>query len=73
MGTFLNNYESDVRDVDLLIAPHHGRSSGRSYEFLDVLRPTLTFFGKARSEHLAYSAWNYRKLPFVTIIRRLAW
>ena len=62
----LNKYEDDVRDVDLLVAPHHGRSSGRSYEFLDVLRPALTFFGNARSEHLAYSAWNYRGLPFVT-------
>ena len=58
--------EDDLRDIDLLIAPHHGRSSGRSYEVLDVLRPALTFFGNARSEHLAYSAWNYRKLPFVT-------
>ncbi len=62
----LSNYEDDLRDIDLLIAPHHGRSSGRSYEFLDVLRPALTFFGNARSVHLAYRAWNYRKLPFVT-------
>ena len=62
----LKNFEDDVRDVDLLIAPHHGRNSGRSYEFLDVLRPTLTFFGNARSEHLAYGAWNYRQLPHVT-------
>ena len=62
----LDEHGDDVEDIDLLIAPHHGRSSGRSYKFLDVLRPKLTFFGYARSEHLAYSAWNYRKLPFVT-------
>ena len=62
----LNNYEDDVRDIDLLIAPHHGRSSGRSYEFLDVLRPSLTFFGNARSEHLAYDAWRNRNLSYVT-------
>lgn len=55
-----------VADVDLLIAPHHGRMSGRSYEFLDVLRPKLTFFGNAPCEHLAYDAWNSRELPFVT-------
>ena len=30
----LNTYESEVSNVDLLIAPHHGRDSGRSYEFL---------------------------------------
>ena len=35
-----------TRGIDLLIAPHHGRKSGRSYEFLDTLKPTLTFFGK---------------------------
>ena len=62
----LNEYADDVRDIDLLIAPHHGRGSGRSYEFLDVLRPSLTFFGNAPSENLAYGAWNYRNLPFVT-------
>ena len=55
-----------MTNIDLLIAPHHGRDSGRSYEFLDVLKPTLTFFGNARSEHLAYSAWSNRGLPIVT-------
>ena len=55
-----------IKDIDLLIAPHHGRGSGRSYEFLDVLRPSLTFFGNAPSEHLAYGAWNYRNLPYIT-------
>ena len=62
----LNNWGKDVRDIDLLIAPHHGRDSGRSYDFLDVLRPTLTFFGNARSQHLAYDAWYRRNLDIVT-------
>lgn len=62
----LDKYRADVTDIDLLIAPHHGRRSGRSYDFLDTLRPTLTFFGNARSEDLAYSAWGNRGLFFVT-------
>lgn len=62
----LSNYESHVKDVDLLIAPHHGRDSGRSFDFLDTVRPKITFFGNANSVHLAYSAWNNRKLPFIT-------
>ena len=62
----LSNHSNDVKDIDLLIAPHHGRKSARDYSFLDVLRPSLTFFGNARSEHLAYGAWNYRDLPYVT-------
>lgn len=62
----LENYEEDVSNVDLLIAPHHGRKSGRSYDFLDVVSPALTFFGNARSNHLAYSAWTNRSLPYIT-------
>ena len=60
------HYETDVSDVALLIAPHHGRKSGRSYEFLDYVNPKLTFFGCAPSDNLAYDAWNYRKLEHVT-------
>ena len=60
------HYETDVSDVTLLIAPHHGRKSGRSYEFLDYVNPKLTFFGCAPSENLAYGAWNYRKLAHLT-------
>lgn len=62
----LENYHRDVDNIDLLIAPHHGRDSDRSYEFLDVLKPTLTFFGNAPSEHLAYSKWRNRGLSFIT-------
>jgi competence protein ComEC len=62
----LENYESEVKDVDVLIAPHHGRDSGRDWEFLDVVNPMLTLFGNAPSEHLAYDAWNNRNLNFIT-------
>lgn len=62
----LANYESIVKDCAVLIAPHHGRSSGRCYDFLDVLNPKLTLFGCADSEHLAYDAWNSRDLMHIT-------
>lgn len=62
----IENHAAEIKNIDLLIAPHHGRKSGRSYEFLDILRPRMTFFGNASSEHLAYGAWNNRNLPFVT-------
>jgi len=62
----LCNYENNVKNIDLLIAPHHGRDSDRSYDFLDVLKPTLTFFGNAKSEHLAHSEWNNKKLEKIT-------
>ncbi len=62
----LKKHADDIKDVDILIAPHHGRDSERDYAFLDVVNPTITFFGNARSEHLAYDAWNSRDLPFIT-------
>ena len=54
----LGKYKHVVSDVDLLIAPHHGRASGRSFEFLSTVRPKMTFFGNAPSENLAYDQWN---------------
>lgn len=62
----LENHKDAVTDVDLLIAPHHGRRSGRSHEFLDTLNPKLTFFGIAKSDHLAYDEWYRRDLPVIT-------
>lgn len=62
----LKRHRPLVTDVDVLIAPHHGRASSRSYDFLEVLNPALTLFGNAPSEHLAYGAFNSRKLPYIT-------
>ncbi|MBA4064837.1 MAG: hypothetical protein C0501_14210 [Isosphaera sp.] len=62
----LDKWEKQVTGVDVLIAPHHGRDSGRDYEFLDIVKPRLTLFGNAPSEHLAYDEWNSRDLLFVT-------
>ena len=60
------NYKEETSDVTLLIAPHHGRKSDRSYKFLDYAKPKLTLFGCASSQHLAYDAWNYRNLTHIT-------
>jgi beta-lactamase superfamily II metal-dependent hydrolase len=62
----LANWYDKVAGVDVLVAPHHGRDSGRDWGFLDVVRPRLTLFGNAASEHLAYGAWNSRDLEFIT-------
>ena len=62
----LENYQDSVADCAVLIAPHHGRKSDRCWDFLDVLNPSLSLFGYAKSEHLGYSAWNDRDLPFIT-------
>jgi beta-lactamase superfamily II metal-dependent hydrolase len=62
----LASWRSSVAGVDVLIAPHHGRDSDRDYAFLDVVKPRLTLFGNAPSEHLAYDQWNSRDLMFIT-------
>ena len=53
----LHTYEESVSDIDILFAPHHGRDSKRNWSFLKTLTPTLTLFGNASSEYLAYD--NY--------------
>jgi beta-lactamase superfamily II metal-dependent hydrolase len=62
----LDAYGEAVRDVDVLIAPHHGRDSGRSFKFLDIVRPKLTLLGNAPSDDLAYGQWNRRGLLTIT-------
>lgn len=62
----LSEHADLVADVELLIAPHHGRSSGRSYDFLDTVNPKMTFFGNAPSKDLAYASWRSRNLPYIT-------
>lgn len=62
----LKNYKDLVSDAAVLFAPHHGRKSGQDYSFLDVVKPRVSFFGCAPSEHLAYSAWQNRNLLYFT-------
>jgi competence protein ComEC len=62
----LAHHASAVANCSIMIAPHHGRHSDRSFEFLDEIKPKLTLFGCAPSEHLAYGAWNSRQLDFIT-------
>ncbi len=53
----IETYSKEVGNLDILFAPHHGRDSGRDYDFLKVLTPTVTLFGNASSEHLAYDKY----------------
>ena len=62
----LKNHKDLVTDAAVLFAPHHGRKSEQDYSFLDVVKPRVSFFGCAPSEHLAYSAWQNRKLLYFT-------
>lgn len=50
----IKNHANDVKDIDVLFAPHHGRDSNRKYDFIDVLKPKLSVLGNARSDHLQY-------------------
>jgi competence protein ComEC len=53
----LANFKQEVSNVDVLFAPHHGRDSGRNYDFLKTLNPRLTLMGNASHKHLAYSSY----------------
>jgi beta-lactamase superfamily II metal-dependent hydrolase len=58
----LENHENDISNVDVLLAPHHGRDSKRNYNFLEVVNPKITLFGNASSDHLAYSKYPNIKI-----------
>lgn len=62
----LDKYKDLLRNIDVLISPHHGRKSGGNDMFLDILRPKLTLFGNAKSKDLNYSAWYNRGLRVYT-------
>ncbi|MBX7149567.1 hypothetical protein K1X76_10855 [bacterium] len=62
----LKKHSDEVKDCAVLIAPHHGRDSDRSFDFLKVLKPRLTLFGCAPKEHLAHDAWQRLGLPVIT-------
>jgi competence protein ComEC len=53
----LERHADAVSDIDVLMAPHHGRDSGRNYDFLKILKPKITLLGNASSKHLAYSCY----------------
>ena len=60
------HYPNYVNDCSILIAPHHGRDSDRSFDFLDKIKPKLALFGCAPSQHLAYGAFSSRNIPIIT-------
>lgn len=62
----IENYRSEIENCEFLLAPHHGRDSNRSWDFLDVVKPKFSLLGCAASEHLAYDQWNRRKLEKIT-------
>lgn len=62
----VSNHSEDITNLDVLIAPHHGRDSNKDFGFLDVMNPKLTLIGNALSKHLAYDQWINRDLFHLT-------
>lgn len=54
----LENHSEKIKDIDVLLAPHHGRDSGRSFDFLNTVNPKATLFGNANYKHLAYDKYK---------------
>jgi competence protein ComEC len=53
----INTHSEKIKNIDILLAPHHGRDSNRNFGFLKSLTPTITLFGNANSKHLAYAKY----------------
>ena len=64
-GNLLNK----IRDIDILLAPHHGRKTGGDdmNEYLDILEPKLAIFGNTeKSEYKAYKTFYDKDIPILT-------
>lgn len=55
-----------VSNIDILIAPHHGRKSGGNNDYLDILKPKLALFGNAKSKDLDYYSFYKRGIKIIT-------
>lgn len=62
----LENFKNLVKNIDVLIAPHHGRKTGGNSTYLDILNPKLTLFGNADSEDIDYYSYDKRGLKHYT-------
>ena len=60
------NHPEEIANIDILIAPHHGRDSGKDFSFLDTMKPQVTFFGNGASQEMAYPHWARRNLIMFT-------
>jgi len=58
-------WSQSIANVSFLLAPHHGRDSQRSYDFLDVTRPALTLIGCAPEKYVDCDQWKQRNLAYV--------
>lgn len=58
-----------IRNIDILLAPHHGRKTGGDdmNEYLDILEPKLAIFGNTeKSEYKAYKTFYNKGIPILT-------
>ena len=62
----IEGYPDLLENVGFLLAPHHGRDSGRNRAFLSHLNPRVSLLGCAPSKYLAYDAWRNRGLTYYT-------
>lgn len=63
------NLLDKIRDIDILLAPHHGRKTGGDdlNKYLNQLNPELAILGNTEnSEHKNYSAFYNRGIPILT-------
>jgi competence protein ComEC len=58
--------DTSIKNCSFLLAPHHGRDSGRSYDFLDMLQPKLTLIGCTPAKYIDYNQWYNRNLELIT-------
>ncbi|MBL0690473.1 MAG: hypothetical protein JJV93_00240 [Alphaproteobacteria bacterium] len=54
----IKKHKNDISNIDLFIAPHHGRDSGRGFSFLEIVNPGITMIGNAPSACINYNKYR---------------
>lgn len=62
----MKNHASDIKDIDLLISPHHGRKIENLGKALDIINPKVSLLGNFPSEYGSYDFYNKRQLKHYT-------
>lgn len=54
MDYILEHFQDEVSNIDVLIAPHHGRACNQDFTYLKHMNPKLVLIGDAPSQYLNY-------------------
>lgn len=66
MDYLLDKHKQDIKNIDVLIAPHHGRKISDDYSYLDVMSPKLVISEEVNDEFVSKKVYEDRNIILLT-------